>query len=88
MVEIFYGKNNAVKKSFLSNQDYVHQLENRTKGETLYAKAYLDAFGERVLMEWSLKLVYAESLESGKIYPIENIDNLVRKKWRRNSALN
>ena len=39
-------------------------------------KVYSEASGDRVLMEQSLKLIYAEYLESGKIYPIQDIDKL------------
>ena len=32
--------------------------------------------GNRILMEWSLKLTYSAYLESGRIYPIKDIDKL------------
>jgi hypothetical protein len=76
MTEIFYGGQDAVKESLLSNQDYERRLEKKTKEETSMKRTYSDVLGERVLMEWSLKLVYAENLESGKMRPIEGIDEM------------
>lgn len=67
--EIFYGGVEAAKESILSNKEHNRKLDSKKKKEFYMSKARSEALGERVLMEWSLKLVYAENLESGKIGP-------------------